>query len=65
MPRPFNPTCTITTRRGGRAGDICSDLIKEIIHSLTPAEPEWRVAVSDEAGKTLYRFRLIAETHHD
>jgi hypothetical protein len=49
-----------------RAGaDICSDLIKEIIHSLTPAEPEWRVAVSDEAGKTLYRFRLIAETHHD
>jgi hypothetical protein len=49
-----------------RAGaDICCDLIKEIIHSLTPAEPEWRVAVSDEAGKTLYRFRLIAETHHD
>lgn len=46
-----------------RAGaDICADLVKEIIHSLTPAEPEWRVAVDDETGKTLYRFRLIAET---
>jgi hypothetical protein len=46
-----------------RAGaDICADLAKEIIHSLTPTEPEWRVAVADETGNTLYRFRLIAET---
>jgi len=47
-----------------RAGaEICSDLIREIILSLTPSEPEWQVAVSDERGNTLYRFRLIAETH--
>jgi uncharacterized protein DUF6894 len=41
--------------------EICADLVKEIIHGLTPSEPEWRVAVNDENGKTLFRFRLIAE----
>jgi hypothetical protein len=46
-----------------RAGaDLCADLAREIVASLTPAEPEWRVAVVDETGNALHLFRLIAET---
>ena len=45
-----------------RAGaDICADLIREIVHSLSPTEPEWCVAVSDATGQTLYRFRITGE----
>ena len=42
--------------------DICGDLIRGITDSLTPTEPEWSVAVLDETGKTLSRFRVVAET---
>jgi hypothetical protein len=41
--------------------DICADLVREIVQTLSPTEPEWRVAVADEAGKPLYRFRVIGE----
>jgi hypothetical protein len=46
-----------------RAGaDLCADLAREIVAALTPTEPEWRVAVVDETGNALYRFRLVGET---
>jgi hypothetical protein len=50
---PRNATALPAWRAGA---DICADLVNEIIHSLTPAEPEWRVAIDDETGKTLYHF---------
>jgi hypothetical protein len=61
-----SPSVEATLKDNGaawRAGaDICGDLIKDIANSLTPAEPEWSAAVSDETGQMLFRFRVVAET---
>jgi uncharacterized protein DUF6894 len=41
--------------------DICTDLARDICESLTPADPQWLIAVKNEADETIFRFRLIGE----
>jgi hypothetical protein len=43
------------------ASQVCCDLIRDIIAALE-TNPEWRLEVSDESGKSLYLFRLTAES---
>jgi hypothetical protein len=39
---------------------ICADLAKDIVTGLTE-DSEWRLDVLDEAGKPVFRLRLLAE----
>jgi hypothetical protein len=40
---------------------ICSDLARDILPHLE-SDDQWRVSVSDETGKAIYRVSIIAET---
>jgi len=40
------------------ASFLCRDLSRSI---FTDAKPEWKLEVTDEAGKTIFRFRVLAE----
>lgn len=37
---------------------LCRDLSRDI---FTDAKPEWRLEVTDESGKPVFRFRVLAE----
>jgi hypothetical protein len=39
---------------------MCADLAKDIVTGLTE-DSEWRLDVLDEAGKPVFRLRLLAE----
>jgi hypothetical protein len=39
---------------------ICADLAKDIVSGLME-DSEWRLDVLDEAGKPVFRLRLLAE----
>jgi hypothetical protein len=39
---------------------ICADLAKDIVTGLTQ-DSEWRLDVMDEAGKPVFRLRVLAE----
>jgi hypothetical protein len=39
-----------------------ADMARDIVSNLTP-DSEWRIDVSDDVGKALFSFRLVAETH--
>jgi hypothetical protein len=39
---------------------LCRDLSRDIFGDLE-AHPDWKLEVSDDSGKTLFRFRLLAE----
>jgi hypothetical protein len=40
---------------------ICADLARDIVGGLTQ-DSEWRLDVLNEAGKPIFRLRLLAET---
>jgi hypothetical protein len=40
--------------------NMCADLAKDIVTGLTK-DSEWRLDVSDESGRPIFRLRLIAE----
>ena len=42
------------------AAAVCADMIRGIV-AQTADRPEWRLNVSDEAGKLLFRFKFAAE----
>jgi hypothetical protein len=45
-----------------RAGmDMCADLVRGIVDSLTPTDPEWVVTIENDAGETIFRFRIMGE----
>ncbi len=45
-----------------RAGlELCADLVREIVENLSPTDPEWVVAVKNDRGEILFRFRLSGE----
>ena len=41
--------------------DICADLAKDIVAGLTE-NSEWRLDVTDESGRPVFRLRLLAES---
>ncbi|MDF3810760.1 MULTISPECIES: hypothetical protein [Rhodopseudomonas] len=41
-----------------QACSMCRDLSRTI---FTDAKPEWKLEVSNELGKTIFRFRVLAE----
>ena len=41
--------------------NICADLAKDIVSGLTD-DSEWRLDVLNEAGKPVFRLRLLAES---
>jgi hypothetical protein len=43
------------------AAAICADMMRGIVGEST-GQPEWRLDVTDAAGKLLFRFRFVAET---
>lgn len=43
------------------AVEVCSDLLKDVVASITPSQPDWRLTVSDEAGRIIYCFHFAAE----
>lgn len=40
---------------------ICAALARDIIVDM-PLDSEWRMEVADEAGKPVFKFRILAET---
>ena len=40
---------------------ICAALARDIIVDM-PLDSEWRMKVADEAGKPVFKFRILAET---
>jgi hypothetical protein len=40
------------------ASFLCRDLSRSI---FTDAKPEWKLEVTDEGGKPIFRFRVLAE----
>lgn len=43
------------------ATTMCRDLSRDMMDQLE-ANPEWQMAVTDAAGRLLYRFRFTAES---
>lgn len=43
------------------ASQMCGDMIRDVLAALE-TNPEWRLEVSDETGKSLYLFRFTAES---
>jgi hypothetical protein len=41
--------------------NMCADLAKDIVEGLT-GDSEWRLDVLNEAGKPVFRLRLLAES---
>lgn len=46
------------------AAMMCSDMARDIVSELGD-NPEWRMEVTDAAGKKLYRLTLLAEMLED
>ena len=42
------------------AAAVCGDMMRGIVGQIAN-RPEWRLDVSDEAGKLLFRFKFAAE----
>ena len=40
---------------------MCADLVRGIVDSLTPTDPEWAVTIANDAGETIFRFRITGE----
>jgi hypothetical protein len=39
---------------------LCRDLSRDIFGNLD-ANPEWKLEVTDDSGRPLFRFRILAE----
>ena len=46
------------------AAFMCSDMARDIVSALGDS-PEWRMEVSDDTGRKLYRLTLLAESLED